>query len=45
MAKRKNHLVIAKDKKDNKVVVINEIIFEGRKNLPWKTQKNQLQKK
>ena len=36
MAKRKNHLVIAKDKKDNKVVVINEIIFGGRKNLPWK---------
>lgn len=36
MAKRKNEIAIAKDKKGNKVVVINEIIFEGRKNLPWK---------
>lgn len=36
MARRKNEIIIAKDKKGNKVVVINEIIFEGRKNLPWK---------
>lgn len=36
MAKRKNEIVIAKDKKDNKVVVIDEIIFKGRKKLPWK---------
>ena len=36
MTKRKNVISIANDKKGNKVVVINEIIFEGRKNLPWK---------
>lgn len=36
MAKRKNEFIIARDKKGNKVVVINEIIFEGRKKLPWK---------
>jgi len=36
MAKRKNEIVIAKDKKGNKVVVIDEIIFKGRKKLPWK---------
>ena len=36
MAKRKNEIIIAKDKKGNRVAVIHEIIFEGRKNLPWK---------
>ena len=36
MIRRKKHLIIAKDKKDNKVVIINEILFKGRKNLPWK---------
>ena len=30
MTKRKNEIIIAKDKKGNKVVVINEIIFEVR---------------
>lgn len=29
-------IVVAIDKKGHKVVVINEILFTGRKSLPWK---------
>ena len=34
--KTKDNIVIAIDKKGHKVVVINEILFKGRKQLPWK---------
>ena len=37
-------IVIAVDKKGHKVVVINEILFKGRKSLPWKEVENYLKK-
>lgn len=39
-----NDIVIAMDKKGRKVVVINEILFKGRKNLPWKEVEKYLKK-
>lgn len=37
-------IVIAVDKKGHKVVVINEILFTGRKSLPWKEVEKYLKK-
>ena len=36
----KENIVVALDKKGHKVVVINSIIFYGKKSIPWEAVEN-----
>lgn len=40
----RNHIVIALDKKGHKIAVINDILFYGKKNIPWSKVEEYLKK-